>query len=266
MPPFGGGTSTTAASTAAHGAVAAAAYYRGGKTSAAAAAVAVRRAFAAAASSGGGGGSSSRGRPPFRVPAHVASFTVLLLPALAFWAYYETGGKHDRERHLEEELRGRYKSEIAVASNKNKAMAEFFQKMQSSARQSDDGGGNVEFEAKVDELLKGGKAGKNVKRIASVDPKLYGTAEGAALQREDVAAIIAKGQRQQSKKKKRKKKKKDEDAAAAAEEGKVGGDETKTTAKAAASSSNSTSQIWTVVGVATVAAVAGFLAGNNRRQ
>jgi len=132
----------------------------------------MRRCF----SSGGGS------RPRFQIPAHVAAFSLMMVPALAFYAFYETKGKPTPGGDLEDELRGRYKREIEIATSKNKAMGEMFRRMNmvnggGGGGRSDEGEDKKLDDQKLDELLRAGKGGK--KRIAAVDDRIYGTPEGA---------------------------------------------------------------------------------------
>jgi hypothetical protein len=111
--------------------------------------------------------SSARPQPRFRIPAQVAAFSVILTPAVIYFAFYERFGDEEK---LQEELRERYADEIRVTSGKNQHMADFFRHtFRNPDGTSDD---------KLDELLKAGRKAK--KRLHAVDETLYGTAEGTA--------------------------------------------------------------------------------------
>jgi hypothetical protein len=111
--------------------------------------------------------SSARPQPRFRIPAHVAAFSVILTPAIIYFAFYERFGDEEK---LQEELRARYADEIRVTSGKNQHMADFFRHtFRNPDGTSDD---------KLDELLRAGKKAK--KRLHAVDESLYRTAEGTA--------------------------------------------------------------------------------------
>jgi len=188
-------------------------------------------------------------KPPIQIPVHVAVFSLLLFPALAFTAYADRFGP--TEENLEHELKERYDEKIRETHNKQDQMKLFFQH---AIRKHDDGA----VENQLDEVLKAGKGGK--KRLYSVDNKLYGTAEG-----------VAERQRQEEelkKQKKKRKKRKNKEAAAALEETKQ--KEKKETKEAGPSMMSKLSEsvdkksVVTVAVVASVAGLAGFLAGGRR--
>lgn len=112
--------------------------------------------------------SVSSHRASLQVPAHVAAFALLLLPAMAFYAYYET--HKPTEDDMRQTLQEKYDKEIQQVSAKNKNVAEFLR----HAMKHDDGA----VDSQIDQVLKAGKGGK--KRLYAVDEKLYGTAEGVA--------------------------------------------------------------------------------------
>ena len=243
-------------------------------------------------------GSRGSGGGGFKIPAHVAAFGMMLAPALAFFAYYEAkGGKrHAAEERLEDELRGRYKQEIALASSKNKNLAEHYRrailgnhggpaKKKSAGYgedddEEDDGNASTtddssnssnrasNYEDKIDELLKAGKGGK--KRIAAVDEKLYGTAEGLqSLKERDRRMAEHRAARMQekeeglaNKKAGRKKKKRRKKSIADEDHGTTSSEpEKEPFSLPKISLSQSQQQVLTVAAVATVAAAVGFIAG-----
>lgn len=175
--------------------------------------------------------SSYRGQPRFRVPAHVAAFTVLLLPAFAIFAYSERYGPSEEE--LEHELQERYAPEIRLAKENNKKMAEFFD----HAIRARDG----KVDDKLEEMIRAGKGGK--KRMYAVDEKLYGTAEG-----------VSERKRMEEKLKKEK------------EEKRKLKDKKEPRFTMPALPQVDKTQAATVAAVAALAAVVGFLAGGNRRS
>jgi len=105
-------------------------------------------------------------RPGYSIPAQGIVFTALLLPVAAYALYAERYGPSDEQ--LEKEIRQRYAGRIAENEQKREAMADFFQH---AIRQPD---GTVDDNLK--QVLYAGRGGK--KRMAAVDEKLYGTAEG----------------------------------------------------------------------------------------
>lgn len=198
-----------------------------------------------------GGGYPKVGEPRFRVPAHVATFTLIMVPALGFLAYAERFGPS--EEKLEEEIKSRYGAEVRENHQHNEHMAEFF-------RRTMDKGGISKLDDRVEEVLHGGKGVK--KRLHEIDEKLYGTAEGVAEKKRMEDEL--KEQKKRRKLKKRQAEEKPEQPIAVEHD--------KNAPKPEESSSSSPS--WTrkiepgsvglVVVVATVAAAVGFLAGGGR--
>lgn len=193
---------------------------------------------------------SSRSQPRFRVPAHVAAFSLLLAPALLYFVYFERASDDER---LQQELRERYANDIQVATTKNKHMAEFFQ----HAIRNPDG----KVEDQLDAVLKGGKGDK--KRLYAVDERLYGTKEGVE-ERKRMEEQLAKERR---KKKRRKRKKKEAAKAAAEAAAKEPSALSKTVAGIKAKiESVDKQQVATVAVAASLAAAVGFLVGGRRNQ
>jgi hypothetical protein len=130
-------------------------------------------------------------KPAFQIPAHVATFSILLMPVLAYTLFYQRTGDQDA---LEQEIRDRYGPEVRLNAEKNKAMGELFQR---TIRNPD---GSAD--SKLDEMLKGGAGGK--KRMYAVDEKLYGTKEGVK-ERQRTEEEIKKQKEERKKRKKEKK-------------------------------------------------------------
>jgi hypothetical protein len=126
--------------------------------------------------------------PKFKIPSHVAAYSLLFSPAFLFWYYYE---RNNKPEELEAKLKENYKDNIRRAQAGNKNMAEFFQ----HSIHNRDGA----VDSQLDSVYKAGKG--EVKRHYAVDPKLYGTAEGVA-ERKRVEAEL-KDQKRQMRKKKR---------------------------------------------------------------
>lgn len=195
---------------------------------------------------------SSRG-PAFRIPSHVAAYSLLFSPAVLFWYYYE---RNNKPEELEAQLKENYKDNIRRAQAGNKNMAEFF----NHAIHNPDGA----VDTQLDSVFKAGKG--EVKRHYAVDAKLYGTAEGVT-ERKRVEAEL-KEQRRQMRKKKRlqaagviptdDEKKKEDNATTP---------ETPAEPKAVARKTVQidATQIAAVTVLAGAAALVGFLAGGSRR-
>jgi hypothetical protein len=184
---------------------------------------------------------SSKHKPAFQIPAHVAAFGLLLIPALAFTFFADRFGPD--EEVLENEIRERYANEVKASSQKSQQMAEFFQ----HAIRNQDG----QVDQKLDEVLKAGKGGK--KRMYAVDEKLYGTAEGAAERLRQEAE-------QKNKKKKNKK-----NAVIVRDENRKDTPAPTEPPRTSLVDSIDPKSLAAVAGVATVAAAVGYLAGGSRR-
>jgi hypothetical protein len=187
----------------------------------------------------------------FKIPSHVAAYSLLFSPAFLFWYYYE---RNNNPEELEAKLKENYKENIRRAQAGNKNMAEFFQ----HSIHNRDGA----VDSQLDSVYKAGKG--EVKRHYAVDPKLYGTAEGVA-ERKRVEAEL-KDQKRQMRRKKRlaaagvipgdDEKKKDEN------ETQVEGDPKAVERKTIQVDAT---QLAAVTVLAGAAALVGFLAGGSRR-
>jgi hypothetical protein len=188
--------------------------------------------------------------PKFKIPSHVAAYSLLFSPAFLFWYYYE---RNNKPEELEAKLKENYKDNIRRAQAGNKNMAEFFQ----HSIHNRDGA----VDSQLDSVYKAGKG--EVKRHYAVDPKLYGTAEGVA-ERKRVEAEL-KDQKRQMRRKKRlaasgiipdNEKKSDENETPVEKDPKAG--QRKTIQVDA-------TQVAAVTVLAVAAALVGFLAGGSRR-
>jgi hypothetical protein len=186
---------------------------------------------------------SSRG-PAFRIPSHVAAYSLLFSPAILFWVYYD---RNNKPEELEETLKENYKDHIRRSQAGNKNMAEFFK----HAIHNPDGA----VDTQIDEVFKAGKG--EVKRQYAVDKKLYGTSEGVAERKRMEAEL--KEQRRQMKKKKRQQ----------AAGGSAGDDKKKTEGEPKSVERKTiqldATQVAAVTVLAGAAALVGFLAGGSQR-
>lgn len=179
--------------------------------------------------------SFSSSQPRIRIPSHVAAFTLLFLPVLAFTAYASQYGQTEEE--LEQEISSRYQRDVNLAKGRSKDMAAVLQR----AFQHDD----KKMDQQLDELIRSGAGGK--KRMYSVDDKLYGTAEGTQARE--------KAEQQQQKKLKKKKRNKAQTANELPVE--------KTESQTQANLINAKS-VAAVTGVAAAAVIAGVFLGGRK--
>lgn len=128
------------------------------------------------------------------ISAHLFTFTVFLIPAIAYFAYAEQYGPSQGE--IQEELSERYGPQIREASQRNQAMQELFLH---TIKQPDG-----TFDDKLNRMLHAGK--KEKKRLHAVDDNYYGTAQGVQsreqAQQETATAVV---KMKKGRKKKRKK-------------------------------------------------------------
>jgi hypothetical protein len=207
----------------------------------------------------------------FKVPIHVAVYSIMFAPAVIFLLYYDQYGHQEEE--LEEQLKANHGDSIRRSQAGNKNMAAFFN---SSIRNPDGAMDN-----KIDSVLKGGKG--EMKRHYAVDEKLYGTAEGVA-ERKRMEKELKRQKREKKKKRLEQaagsgagsgtvagdedKKKKTEESATSDDTLVTSDDETLADPKAQARQSIQVdaTQIAAVTLVAGAAALVGFLAGGSRRS
>jgi hypothetical protein len=100
----------------------------------------------------------------FKIPAHMFTFSLALLPCLIYGVYLYRFGPSEEE--IEEQIRARYNT--TRIQQKNESMKEFFQNAEAGLE--DD---------RLQQVLRGGatvKSGK--KRLHAIDPELYGTELG----------------------------------------------------------------------------------------
>jgi len=189
------------------------------------------------------------GGPRFKVPAHIAAYSLLFSPAILFWVYYDRYGKD--EEQLEKELKEKYGDSVRRSKEGNKNMAEFF----NHAIRNPDGA----VDSQLDSVLKSGKGA--MKRHYAVDEKLYGTAEGVA-ERKRMEDALKKRQRAQRRKKRA------GGSEAETEKVEVIAPEPKKEEPKAAPRRTiqvDVTQVAAVTVVAGAAALVGFLAGGSRR-
>lgn len=235
-----------------------------------------RRAFSSRKNS-----SSSSSDGKIKIPAQMAVFSLLLVPAVGFALYAQTYGPDEAE--LQARIRERYGQEVAAAHAKNNtaAMSDFFKKAITNADQGAE-------DERLEQVLHGGKGAK--KRFHAVDKELYGTEAGVEERHrmEEELKLAALEKKKEKRKRRRKKAAADEpsDAAAVAAVAAAPDDATMTEADRALKEEleqgyvqkplgsglgihrdSTTTQIVviaTVVG--TLAALAGFLAGGGARR
>lgn len=187
-----------------------------------------------------------------------------MAPAVLFWAYYE---RYSDPEHLEEELKARYRSDIAKNTQKNEQMKEFFQQAMYQ-KGSQNNKNQQDISSELDHLLREGKGG-SFKRFSAVDREVYGTAEGA--QTREQAWSEAKQKLKQ--KNKRKEATPPTTTPTNASPSKRSKQKVQTTDQSSqvqpssgASLSSPLQSTVTLVGIAAVAASLGFVLGNTRKQ
>lgn len=177
-------------------------------------------------------------KQPIQIPAHVATFGLLMLPAVLCTLYADRFGPSDEV--LGEEIKERYSSQVSASTKKNKDMEVFFQRAIRGNKET------AEVDDQLDEMLKAGKGGK--KRMFHVDKSLYGTRKGAEERKR-------REENEHEKKKKKEETKQPEKTLKTEVEGKDN-----------SSPTMDTNSIAGLVVVTTVAAAAGFLAGGANRR
>lgn len=132
--------------------------------------------------------------PKIKIPVHVFVYTLAFIPGVTYAYYWYKNVPTDEE--FEQTLRKNYSHNIQSSREKHGDMNKFLK----GVIQNDE-----EQQERMAEVLRGGRGGQ--KRLHAVDLSLYGTEEGAKLQRE---AMMKKQQEQEEKKigKKKGKKKK----------------------------------------------------------
>ena len=134
--------------------------------------------------------------PPsrFRIPAHVFGYTLASIPAVWYAVYWQKN--HDSDEEFEKKLMEKHSAKIQGNREKNQQMTSFFQAMKDPNK-------NSEHEARMREVLSGGKG--SMKRHYAVDEKLYGTEEGVAKRKEAEKEQEERKKRALEKRKKKKK-------------------------------------------------------------
>lgn len=211
---------------------------------------------------GGSSSSSGRGEPRFKIPVHVATFTLLLVPCIGFAWYADRFGPDSEQ--LEERIRERYGQDVAVAHQKNRAMQEFYQNAIKDAE------GGTEDD-RLSQVLHGGKGEK--KRLHAIDKELYGTQAGVEtkLQMKKQLETAAAEKKERRRKQRQKKKGVIETTSDDNEEKsrRDAPDQPQPRTIAAVSTSDKgvrTTQLVTLIAVGTLAALTGFFAGGGRRN
>ena len=130
--------------------------------------------------------------PPsrFRIPSHVFGYTLATIPAIGYVMYWQKN--HESDEELERKLMKHHGDKIKGNREKNQQMTSFFQAMK-------DGNKNSEQEARIKEVLQGGKG--TIKRHYAVDKTLYGTKEGMAMREETLEKEEKKARKKEKKKK-----------------------------------------------------------------
>lgn len=128
-------------------------------------------------------------KPRIQIPAHVFVYTIAFIPGVAYAYHWYENAPTDEE--LEKELRKNYTHNIDTSREKHGQMNNFLQNMKDS---------NSDQQRKMDQILLGGRGQQ--KRLYAVDEKIYGTEEGAKLQKEAQQKAMTKAKRKKKKKKK----------------------------------------------------------------
>lgn len=115
-----------------------------------------------------------------KIPVHVFVYTIAFLPGAAYAYYWYKNAPSDEEH--EAELRKKYSHHIEASKDKHESMSKFLQGMKDP--------NNKEQQAMMAEVLRGGRGGQ--KRLHAVDRSLYGTDEGARLQKQAMKHSIKK--------------------------------------------------------------------------
>jgi hypothetical protein len=194
-----------------------------------------------------------------KIPAHLASFTLLLLPCIAYAAVFYNG-MDERNNELEEKIRSRYGDKVQVATTKNQAMADFYQQaiLNAESGTQDD---------RLKQVLYGGKGEK--KRFHAIDKELYGTHQGVEEKKKVEKELALERERRRERRRIRKEKRKAALAAAVAAEGESTGesDTEKNARKTTSFGALVNHQSAVVISVAAVGAIAaGFFWGGHSRR
>jgi hypothetical protein len=184
-----------------------------------------------------------------------------MLPVVGYTLYAGRYGPEDEQ--LEERIRERYQPDITAAHSRNKAMSDFFQK----AIKDPDSGAE---DARLEQVLHGGKGEK--KRFHAVDKELYGTVAGIE-EKQRTEEALKQAAEDKKKRKRRNKKGMDESGAGDSPTTPTSNAEqqpsqiapTKGPTPSRFALPQGAAQVVTVVAVGTVAAIAGFMIGGQRK-
>jgi hypothetical protein len=169
-----------------------------------------------------------------------------MIPALAILGYATRYGPTEEE--LEKELKERYSQDVRANSEKNKNIADFYQR----AIKKHDGAA----EDQLDAVLRGGRGDQ--KRLHAVDRTLYGTKEGVEARQRYEESQKQRKKVKASDKAEMKEDVKDKKDVPQAQPPVVAADPSKVSVL-------DSSSIVAFTAVAAVAAAAGYFAGGNRR-
>ncbi|KAL7450116.1 hypothetical protein ACHAWC_002093 [Mediolabrus comicus] len=139
-----------------------------------------------------------------KIPVHVLVYSIGFMPAAAYAYHWYKNAPTDEQ--FEKELSKNYSQNIQSSRDKHVQMTQFLQNMKDPDK-------SVEQQQRMQEVLLGGRGQQ--KRLYAVDDSIYGTEEGAKLQKEAVMGSsssnnndgIIKKKRMKMKKKKRRKNK-----------------------------------------------------------
>ncbi|KAL7498249.1 hypothetical protein ACHAWT_006181 [Skeletonema menzelii] len=133
-----------------------------------------------------------------KIPVHVLVYSLGFFPAAAYAYHWYKNAPTDEE--FEQQLSKNYAQNIQSSREKHVQMTQFLQNMNDP--------NNSEQQKRMQEVLLGGRGQK--KRLYAVDEDIYGTEEGAKLQKEAVDNSRGSGKIIKNKKNKKKNKRKDE--------------------------------------------------------
>lgn len=186
-----------------------------------------------------------------KIPAHVAVFTLLLIPCIAYSAVFYRG-MDDRQEELEAKIRERYGDKVKDVAKKNEAMSEFYQQAIV----------NAESGAQDDRLMQVLYAGKGEKkRFHPIDKELYGTSQGLEERKRVEEELALEKERRRERRQQRKKKRKALAQGQTEAEAKVESPEKAVTR----TKSFEIPQAAAVISLAALAATVGFFLGGSRR-
>jgi hypothetical protein len=230
------------------------------------------RYFSSSSSSSSSSSTKSKfagGNTKFEISHYGVVFGTFLIPALFFTIYYTSFGPADDD--IEQNIRERYSADVRVSHEKNKALAELYQR--SILGNTNDTDTKSTTNDQLLQALYGGKSEK--KRIHSHD-RVTGTGSNSPSSGDELVVISPEESQERAEKKKqrkeRRKRKNEREAAAIASEKTTTSTETKqdeatesiaSTAITSTTTNNTVGQVTTVAIIATIAALSGFIAGGS---